>query len=72
MNEYDSDFEFPVIDGKEFDWNSLFAPQEPSAPVVAAVEEVPAIPTAETGPKSTEEPKSETAMVPAAPSPPLQ
>lgn len=73
MNEYDSEFEFPVIDdGKEFDWNSLFAPQEPSASVVAAVEEIPAVPTAETDPKSTEEPKSETAMVPAAPSPPVK
>ena len=35
MNEYDSNFEFPVIDdGTEFDWDSLFQPQTPTAPVV--------------------------------------
>ena len=35
INEYDSNFEFPVIDdGTEFDWDSLFQPQEPTAPVV--------------------------------------
>ena len=51
MNEYDSNFEFPVIDdGTEFDWDSLFQPQEPSAPVVTLnpVEVASVIPTAET------------------------
>ena len=51
MNEYDSNFEFPVIDdGTEFDWDSLFQPQEPSAPVVTLnpVENMSGIPAAET------------------------
>ena len=35
MNEYDSSFQFPLIDdGKEFDWNSLFEPQETPAAVI--------------------------------------
>ena len=57
MNEYDSNFEFPVIDdGTEFDWDSLFQPQEPPAQVVTLnpVEEAPVISTAE---KTKEEPK---------------
>ena len=50
MNEYDSNFEFPIIDdGTEFDWDSLFQPQTPTAPVVTLkpVEEAPVIPEAE-------------------------
>ena len=35
MNEYDNNFEFPVIDdGTELDWISPFQPQEPPTPAI--------------------------------------
>ena len=91
MNKYDSSFEFPVIDdGTEFDWDSLFQPQEPSASVVtlnpvgnmsvipaAETEKAEQIPAQEPLPlfpteAAKEKPKSETAMVPAAPTAPAK
>ena len=48
MNEYDSNYEFPVIDdGEEFDFEAIFGKQETPAPVPVlepAAEEPIAVP----------------------------
>ena len=61
MNEYDSNFEFPVIDdGEEFDFEAIFGKQETPAPVPVlepAAEEPIAVPVEVTAPPVDEQPK---------------
>ena len=61
MNEYDSNFEFPVIDdGEEFDFEAIFGKQETPAPAPVlepAAEEPIAVPVEVTAPPVEEQPK---------------